>query len=177
MQQAFLKMLNSRIVEDRTFMARVSEEAQMFDDMIIYIKELLGAKSDDFTVEERNLINVAFKNWIELERKSIKLVSDLSENPKLAKYKDNMKAYQKKLEQELDDKSNAIINIIHDTCIPLSVNSESKIFFLKMVGDFYRYQAEHIVVPPFAHLENRTFQDKKAVMLKNLALEKVEHHY
>ena len=112
MQQAFLKMLNSRIVEDRTFMARVSEEAQMFDDMIIYIKELLGAKSEDFTVEERNLINVAFKNWIELERKSIKLVGDLSENPKLAKYRDNMKAYQKKLEQELDDKSNAIISII-----------------------------------------------------------------
>ena len=74
-------------------MARVSEEAEMFDDMVIYIKELLNAKSDDFSVEERNLINVAFKNWIELERKSIKLVSDLSENPKLAKYKDNMKAY------------------------------------------------------------------------------------
>ena len=90
---AFLKLLNTKIVEDRTFMARVSEEAEMFDDMVIYIKELLNAKSDDFSVEERNLINVAFKNWIELERKSIKLVSDLSENPKLAKYKDNMKAY------------------------------------------------------------------------------------
>ena len=90
---AFLKMLNTKIVEDRTFMARVSEEAEMYDDMIIYIKELLNAKSDDFSIEERNLINVAFKNWIELERKSIKLVSDLSENPKLSKYKDNMKAY------------------------------------------------------------------------------------
>ena len=90
---AFLKLLNIKIVEDRTFMARVSEEAEMYDDMVIYIKELLNAKSDDFSVEERNLINVAFKNWIELERKSIKLVSDLSENPKLSKYKDNMKAY------------------------------------------------------------------------------------
>ena len=90
---AFLKMLNTKIVEDRTFMARVSEEAEMYDDMVIYIKELLNAKSDDFSVEERNLISVAFKNWIELERKSIKLVSDLSENPKLSKYKDNIKAY------------------------------------------------------------------------------------
>ena len=90
---AFLKMLNTKIVEDRTFMARVTEEAEMYDDMVIYIKELLNAKSDDFSVEERNLISVAFKNWIELERKSIKLVSDLSENPKLSKYKDNMKAY------------------------------------------------------------------------------------
>ena len=70
----------------------------MFDDMVLYIKELLGAKDADFTVEERNLINVAFKNWIELERKSIKLVSELSENPKLSKYKENMIAYQKKLE-------------------------------------------------------------------------------
>ena len=98
MQLAFLKLVNQKIVEDRTFMARVSEEACMFDDMVLYVKELHGAKDADFTVEERNLINVAFKNWIELERKSIVLVSALSENAKLSKYKENMKAYQKKLE-------------------------------------------------------------------------------
>ena len=74
-------------------MARVAEEAGMYDDMVLYIKDLLQQKKDDFTVEERNLLSVAFKGLINTERKSIKLVGDLSEHPKLNKFKVNMKAY------------------------------------------------------------------------------------
>ena len=46
-------------------MARVAEEAGMYDDMVLYIKDILATKNNgDFTVEERNLISVAFKNFI-----------------------------------------------------------------------------------------------------------------
>ena len=130
----------------------------MFDDMMLFIKDMLLTKSNgDFTVEERNLLNVAFKNFINPERKSIKLVGDLSDSYKLAKFKDNMKAYVKRLEGQLIEKCTMIIELIEEQCLPVTANSESKIFFLKMIGDFYRYQAEHIHVTPFAHLENRTF--------------------
>ena len=61
--------------------------------------------------------------------------------------------------------------------MPLTVNSESKVFFLKMIGDYYRYQAEHMYVSPFAHLENRTFKEKKEAMMRTTVLEKVEKHY
>ena len=139
-------------------MARVAEEAGMYDDMMLYIKDMLHTKNNgDFSVEERNLLSVAFKNFINTERKSIKLVGSLSEHPKLVKFKENMKTYQKRLESDLIEKCTMIIELIEEQCMQLTTNSESKIFFLKMIGDFYRYQAEHIHVTQFAHLENRTF--------------------
>jgi hypothetical protein len=35
-----------------------------------------------------------------------------------------------------------IVNLVKDKCMKLAANSESKAFFLKMVGDYYRYVAE-----------------------------------
>ena len=93
MSEALLRFVTTKLIEDRTFMARVAEEAGMFDDMMLYIKDLLQQKTSDFTVEERNLVSVAFKGLINTERKSIKLVRDLSEHPKLNKFTNNMKAY------------------------------------------------------------------------------------
>jgi hypothetical protein len=34
------------------------------------------------------------------------------------------------------------VNLVKDKCIRLAANSESKAFFLKMAGDYYRYIAE-----------------------------------
>ena len=65
MEETVKKWISSKLLEDRTFMARVAEEAEMYDDMVLYIKDVLATKKDgDFTVEERNLINVSFKNFI-----------------------------------------------------------------------------------------------------------------
>ena len=41
MSNALMKWVNTRVIEDRTFMARVAEEAGMFEDMMLYIKDLL----------------------------------------------------------------------------------------------------------------------------------------
>ena len=87
------KIFKSILIEDRIFMARVAEEAGMFEDMNEYTNDMLEQKFDDFTVEERNLLSVAFKAQINPDRQSIKLVRDLSEHPKIAKFKENMKTY------------------------------------------------------------------------------------
>lgn len=56
------------LIEDRTFMSRLAEQACCYDDMLEYLTELLDEKTTDFTIEERNLFSVAFKNLIEQER-------------------------------------------------------------------------------------------------------------
>lgn len=35
-----------------------------------------------------------------------------------------------------------IVNIVKSKCIGLAVDNESKAFFHKMIGDYYRYVAE-----------------------------------
>jgi 14-3-3 protein epsilon len=49
-------------VEEQTFMARVAEQSERYDDMVGYLEQVVKLKKDDFTTEERNLLSVGFKN-------------------------------------------------------------------------------------------------------------------
>ena len=35
-----------------------------------------------------------------------------------------------------------IVNLANKSCLPLAADDESKAFFYKMIGDYYRYTAE-----------------------------------
>ena len=35
------KWISVKLIEDRTFMARVTEEAGMYDDMVLYVKDVI----------------------------------------------------------------------------------------------------------------------------------------
>lgn len=80
-------------------MARLCEQAFRYEDMLDYLKDLIKNKNSDFTIEERNLISAAAKNFILNERKAIKLVNDVSGFDKFNKYEQNMKLYKKRLEK------------------------------------------------------------------------------
>lgn len=43
------------------------------------------------------------------------------------------------VESELTSICNDILSILNDHLIPASSSSESKVFYLKMKGDYYRY--------------------------------------
>jgi hypothetical protein len=52
-------------MEEKIFLARVAEQAERFDDMVQFLNEAIDAKSgEDFTIDERNLLSVGFKNLI-----------------------------------------------------------------------------------------------------------------
>lgn len=52
-------------MEEKIFLARVSEQAERFEDMVEFLTLAINAKSgEDFTIDERNLLSVGFKNLI-----------------------------------------------------------------------------------------------------------------
>ena len=53
-----------------------------------------------------------------------------------------MSGYKKRIEDELYDKCLSIVQVVNQRCIHLAADDESKAFFQKMVGDYYRYVAE-----------------------------------
>ena len=56
-------------------MARVAEQAERFEDMIGFLKDAIKIKSgEDFTVDERNLLSVGFKNLIGSQRGAIRTI-------------------------------------------------------------------------------------------------------
>ena len=99
-------------------------------------------KNEDFTVDERNLLSVGFKNLIGSQRAAIRTIGAVESNPKYQKYAGALGNYKKKIEQELYDKCQMVVKIVNDNCLKLANDDESKAFFYKMVGDYYRYVAE-----------------------------------
>ena len=123
-------------------MARVAEQAERFDDMVDFLKPILKNKGGDFSVEERNLLSVGFKNLIGGKRTAIRTITAIEQNSKYQKYGSALQHYKKKIEGELQKDCQNIINMIKNDAMKALADPEGKAFFLKMVGDYYRYMAE-----------------------------------
>jgi hypothetical protein len=129
-------------LEENIFMARVAEQAERFDDMVHYLQKVVEAKTEDFTTEERNLLSVGFKNQIGSKRTAIRTISAIEQNPKYTKFGDGLTKYKKKIEGELYDQCMNIVEIVKNQCLKAATTDETRAFFYKMIGDYYRYVAE-----------------------------------
>jgi 14-3-3 protein epsilon len=129
-------------LEENIFMARVAEQAERFDDMVTYLQAVVKSKSEDFTTEERNLLSVGFKNQIGSKRTAIRTISAIEQNPKYSKFNEGLSTYKKKIEQELYNQCISIVDIVKGSCMGVAATDETKAFFYKMIGDYYRYVAE-----------------------------------
>jgi 14-3-3 protein epsilon len=129
-------------MEEKIFMARVAEQAERFDDMVDFLRPILKEKGGDFSVEERNLLSVGFKNLIGGKRTAIRTISAIEQNPKYSKFGGALGDYKKKIEDELFRDCQNIINMIINDGMKSLTDAEGKAFFQKMIGDYYRYMAE-----------------------------------
>jgi 14-3-3 protein epsilon len=129
-------------MEEKIFMVRVAEQAERFDDMYNFLKEVIAAKDSDFSTDERNLLSVGFKNLIAANRTAIRTIGAIEQNPKYQKFATALQNYKKKIEGELYAQCSSIVALVKEKCIKLASNSESKAFFHKMAGDYCRYVAE-----------------------------------
>ena len=130
-------------LEENIFMARVAEQAERFDDMVAFLNQVVKAKNEDFSTEERNLLSVGFKNQIGSKRTAIRTISAIEQNPKYGQYGNALSAYKKRIEQELFDQCQRIVQNVKSSCMGVASTDESKAFFQKMMGDYYRYVAEN----------------------------------
>jgi len=129
--------------EDNVYKAKLAEQAERYDEMVEFMKKVAGMDVE-LTVEERNLISVAYKNVIGARRASWRIISSLEskEESKGDSKIELTKEYRAKVEKELRDISNDILSVIDKHLIPAASSGESKVFYYKMKGDYYRYLAE-----------------------------------
>ena len=142
-------------------MARVAEQAERFDDMVTYLVDVVKSKSDDFTTEERNLLSVGFKNQIGSKRTAIRTISAIEQNPKYTKFGEGLKAYKTKIEQELFNQCISIVDIVKQECMKVASTDETKAFFYKMIGDYYRYVAECAQADKLDSVKNGALENYK----------------
>ncbi|KAL8251820.1 hypothetical protein R6Q59_035513 [Mikania micrantha] len=99
----------------------------------------------ELTVEERNLLSVAYKNVIGSLRAAWRIVSSIEQKEESRKNEDHVmlvKDYRSKVENELSDVCSGILKLMDSNLLPSASTGESKVFYLKMKGDYHRYLAE-----------------------------------
>jgi 14-3-3 protein epsilon len=62
-------------LEKKIFMARVADQAERYDDMVQFLKEIMAESNEDVSVDVRNLLSVGFKNLIGSRRAAWRTVS------------------------------------------------------------------------------------------------------
>jgi 14-3-3 protein epsilon len=129
--------------DELIFMAKVSEQTERFEDMLDYMKKVVQT-GGELSIEERNLLSVAYKNSVGSRRTAWRALSSIEqkEESKGSKFLSQLRDYKKKIEKELSDFCNDILSLLDKHLIG-SNNAESKVFFLKMKGDYFRYISEY----------------------------------
>ncbi|XP_038125712.1 14-3-3 protein zeta/delta-like [Cyprinodon tularosa] len=122
--------------------AKLAEQAERYDDMAEAMKAVTE-EGEELTNEERNLLSVAYKNVVGARRSSWRVVSSIEQKADSSEGKQaRVKEYREKIEKELKDICNDVLGLLDKFLIPKAMIPESKVFYLKMKGDYFRYLAE-----------------------------------
>ena len=111
--------------------------------MVDFLEKVLKEKGGSVSSDERNLLSVAFKNLISSKRAACRTITAIEQNPKYAKFSDDLARYKLDIESKLTADCQRIVDMIKEKVLNKGCDGESKAFFIKMVGDYYRYIAEN----------------------------------
>lgn len=138
--------------------AKLAERAERFEDMCEAMSKLVQLKKQEqkdpsatceLEIEERNMLSVAYKNVVGKRRSSHRT---LKSDP-VEEIDEGIKSeYVALLESEIEKYCLEIVTIIQDSLLKAEFDAasaadtdttlECQVFYLKMVGDYYRYLAE-----------------------------------
>jgi len=128
--------------EEQIQRAKLAEQAERYDDMASSMKAVTETGAE-LSNEERNLLSVAYKNVVGARRSSWRVISSIEQKTEGSERKQQMaKEYREKIEKELREICGDVLALLDKYLIPKASNAESKVFYLKMKGDYYRYLAE-----------------------------------
>ncbi|KAK3038345.1 hypothetical protein RJ639_031441 [Escallonia herrerae] len=129
------------------YMAKLAEQAERYEEMVQFMERLVAGSTPaaELTVEERNLLSVAYKNVIGSLRAAWRIVSSIEQKEESRKNDDHValvRDYRSKVEAELSALCAGILRLLESNLVPSASSGESKVFYLKMKGDYHRYLAE-----------------------------------
>merc|ERR1712039_142050 len=138
--------------------------------------EAVGKSGDELSVEERNLLSVAYKNAVGSRRAAWRIITSVEQKETSKGNAENAahaKEYCGKVEGELDKICTTILKLLDDKLISKASGGESKVFYQKMKADYYRYIAEYKTgkeKDDAAENARKAYADAAAVAEKDLAV-------
>ena len=142
--------------EDSVYLAKLAEQAERYEGTFPSVNNAFKARSwsshvtlaemvenmkrvassdQELTVEERNLLSVAYKNVIGARRASWRIVSSIEQKEESKGNEQQVamiKGYREKIESELAKICEDILDVLEKHLIPSAASGESKVFYHKM---------------------------------------------
>ena len=131
--------------DENVYMAKLAEQAERYDEMVEYMKKVASTSETDLSLEERNLLSVAYKNVVGARRASLRIIGSIKmkEEEKGTQRTKLVETYQSRVEEELNTICEDILGLLDSNLIAkASSSAEATVFYLKMKADYYRYLAE-----------------------------------
>jgi len=130
--------------EKSVYFAKLAEQAERYDEMAEHMKEV-GKIPQELSVEERNLLSVAYKNTVGSRRAAWRIITSIEQKEKSKGNSEQAgfaREYCAKVESELDSICSQILELLNGNLLEKASTDESKVFYHKMKADYYRYIAE-----------------------------------
>uniref|UniRef100_A0A673GQV9 Tyrosine 3-monooxygenase/tryptophan 5-monooxygenase activation protein, epsilon polypeptide 2 n=1 Tax=Sinocyclocheilus rhinocerous TaxID=307959 RepID=A0A673GQV9_9TELE len=121
--------------EHLVYQAKLAEQAERYDEMVESMKSVAG-KDTELTVEERNLLSVAYKNVIGARRASWRIISSIEQKEESKGGEGKLKMireYRQAVENELKSVCSDILDVLDKHLIPAANTGESKVFYYKIL--------------------------------------------
>jgi hypothetical protein len=131
-------------------LARLAEAAERYDDMAAIMKKLVlltDSMSTDLNSHERNLLSVAYKNVIGTRRCSWRSICERPDDEVFdEKYEAFVDQFKENVAVEIDDICAELLDLLENYLVKNADRNQAdgmaRVFYIKMLGDYYRYRAE-----------------------------------
>lgn len=160
--------------DEYVYLAKLYERAERFSEMVKNIISFVKLEPN-LSNEERNILSAGFKNVISGKRASWRLLNSL-EKKEEKKNSQNL-IYLKEIKGKVEDEMRSICDEIQDVLdkflVPNSKDFETKVFYLKLKGDYYRYRAEFTAGKENEQASNqaeKAYRDAYEIAEKNIPI-------
>ena len=155
--------------EEYVYLSKLYEKAQRYEDMISAINDYIEL-DPKLTKEERNILSAGYKNILYDKRENWKFLSSMErkEMKKKSKQVIYIQEIKNHIEKEIKKIVDNVHNIIDKHLIPNCEDNESKIFYMRLKADHYRYLCELSKEKEFIEKAEKIYKEAYNIAIKEL---------
>ena len=142
-------------MKEYLFLIKLFRDTENYPDMVKAMNKYIEL-SPKLLKEEKKLLCDAYKNVISSKRNSLHILSNLSTKGELKQtYKlREISIMKEKIQLELKEIFQVIHSVLDRYLIPNAQDSESKILYMKLKADYFRYHCEFAEGEEFEEISN-----------------------
>lgn len=121
---------------------------------MVQAMKCVAALNTELSVEERNLLSVAYKNVVGSRRNSWRIISTVESKEEAREHSQRLslvRAYRSEIERELRVICRDILQLLDDHLLPAARSEESKVFYYKMYVSYSCVKCETYIAESSWH--------------------------